>query len=128
SLKKGGFIANPQVNVFVERYRSPTVSILGEVQKAGKYPVRDPTGEDIRTVSDLLAVSGGLTTNAADFMTLIKKGTDKTSGYKIDLIALLQRGDMSQNLEITEGDVLYVPRTAMFYIYGEVQHPGSFRL
>jgi polysaccharide export outer membrane protein len=127
-LKKGGFIANPHVNVFVERYRSPTVSILGEVQRPGKFPVRDPTGEDIRTVSDLLAMSGGLTANAADYMTLIKKGAEKTAGYRIDLIALLQRGDMSQNLAIAEGDVVYVPRMEMFYIYGEVTRPGAFRL
>lgn len=127
-LRRGGFIAKPHVNVFVERYHSPTVSILGEVQKPGKYPVRDPNAEDIRTVSDLLAISGGLTPNAADYMTLIKKGSDKRNGYKIDLIALLQRGDMDQNLDVVEGDVIYVPRMPMFYIYGEVQKPGAFRL
>ncbi len=127
-LRDGKFIKNAQVSVFVERHRSPLVSILGEVQRPGKFPLRDPNTEDIRTVSDLLAAAGGVNANAADYATLIKKGEKGTTSQRIDLIALLQRGDMNQNVAIDAGDVLHVPRTPLFYIYGEVQRPGTYRL
>ncbi len=29
---------------------------------------------------------------------------------------------------MVDGDSIYVPRTSVFYIYGEVQRPGAFRL
>jgi len=127
-LRDGKYIKNAQVSLFVERHRSPLVSILGEVQRPGKFPVRDPNSEDIRTVSDLLAAAGGVNGNAADYATLIKKGEKGTVSQRIDLLALLQRGDMSQNVAIDAGDVLHVPRAALFYIYGEVQRPGTYRL
>lgn len=128
-LKRGGFIRNPQVNVFVESYHSPMVSILGEVQKPGKYQARDPETEDVKTVSDLLVLAGGLKETAAHYLTVIKKQKGGKSVYQqVDLTALLHRGDMSQNLPVSEGDVVFVPRMDMFYIYGEVQKPGAYRL
>lgn len=128
-LRKGGFIKNPQVNLFVERFHSPLVSILGEVQKPGKYQARDPETEDVKTVSDLLVLAGGLKETAANYLTVIKKQKGGKSVYQqVDLTALLHRGDMSQNLPVNEGDVVFVPRMDMFYIYGEVQKPGSYRL
>lgn len=128
-LKRGGFIKNPQVNVFVESYHSPMVSILGEVQKPGKYQARDPETEDVKTVSDLLVLAGGLKETAAHYLTVIKKQKGGKSVYQqVDLTALLHRGDMSQNLPVSEGDVVFVPRMDMFYIYGEVQKPGAYRL
>ena len=35
---------------------------------------------------------------------------------------------MSQNVEVGDGDLIYVPRMDVFYIYGEAQRPGSYRL
>ena len=29
---------------------------------------------------------------------------------------------------VYSGDIIYVPRAPVFYIYGEVQHPGALRL
>ncbi len=127
-LRKGGFIKYPQVNVFVERFHSAMVSILGEVQKPGKYPARDPETEDVKSVADLLVLAGGLKETAADYLTVIGKQKGVKSSQRVDLTALLRRGDMSQNLPIGEGDVVFVPRMDMFYIYGEVQKPGSYRL
>jgi polysaccharide export outer membrane protein len=49
------------------------------------------------------------------------------SKVTIDLHALLA-GDRTQNHAVTNGDVIVVPRAPMFYIYGEVQRPGSYKL
>ena len=132
ALSTGGFVQRPQVTVSIERAYSPLVSILGEVNKPGKYPLRNPEtpeSENVRSVSDLLALAGGPKDSAADYLTLIQhKGGGETVHHRVDLTALLRRGDLSQNLPIKEGDIVFVPRTEMFYIYGEVQKPGAYRL
>ena len=35
---------------------------------------------------------------------------------------------MSGNVAVANGDIIYVPRARIFYIYGEVQKPGAYRL
>ena len=35
---------------------------------------------------------------------------------------------MDKNYPVANGDIIYVPRAPLFYIYGEVQRPGAFRL
>jgi polysaccharide biosynthesis/export protein len=45
----------------------------------------------------------------------------------IDLQRLFD-GDPQMNLEVREGDTVFVRRAPQFYIYGQVQHPGEYRL
>lgn len=123
-LQQGGFVKSPQVNLIVEQYRSQQVSVLGEVNKPGMYTIDRGS-----KVVDLLAMAGGVNAGGGDAAVLIKKdGSEGKGGRPIDLLALLQKGDMTQNMEVTDGDIVYVPRMEVFYIYGEVQRPGSYRL
>ena len=41
---------------------------------------------------------------------------------------LLERGDVSQNYVVKQGDIAYVPRMKEFFVYGEVRNPGVYRL
>jgi polysaccharide biosynthesis/export protein len=119
-LVDGGFIRNPQMSVLVVEYRSQTVSVLGQVTKPGPYPLTKPS-----TIIDLLANAGGvINLVAADEATLLRADGTKVP---IDLFALFQ-GDQTQNSAVHGGDTVYVPRASQFYIYGEVQRPGSYRL
>lgn len=124
-LRDGGFVKSPQVTLIVEQYRSQQVSVLGEVNKPGMYTIDRGS-----KISDLLAMAGGVNpVSGGDYAVLIKKdGNDGKGGYPVDLLALLRNGDMTQNLEVGDGDIVFVPRMEMFYIYGEVQRPGSYRL
>ena len=40
----------------------------------------------------------------------------------------MQAGKFQLDVEVANGDILYVDRAPIVYIYGEVQRPGSFRL
>jgi polysaccharide export outer membrane protein len=120
SLAEGGFIRGPQVSVLVVEYRSQRVAVMGQVTRPGQYPLRKTS-----TVLDMLAEAGGLVTGiAADRATLLRADGSK---QPIDLYALFE-GDMEQNVTVFAGDTLYVPRAPQFYIYGEVQRPGAYRL
>ena len=48
--------------------------------------------------------------------------------HEIDLMSVFRDSDADADMEIVNGDILYIPREPHFYIYGEVQRPGSFRL
>lgn len=123
SLEKGGYIKQPQVNLLVKEYRSKQVSVLGHVNKPGKYPL-----EMTSTVSDLLAQAGGVSLEGADELTLIRNEDGKPHHTRIDIGSLFLEGQAGLNQQVVGGDVIFVPRAPMFYIYGEVRKPGAFRL
>jgi len=123
-LIKGGFLVKPQVNIAVTQVRSRQASVLGQVNKPGKYPLEDAT---VR-VTDLLALAGGVLATGADTVTLTTTAEGKELKRQINIPAILQSGDTSKNVEISNGDIIYVDRAPVFYIYGEVQKPGAYRL
>ena len=45
----------------------------------------------------------------------------------IDLPKLFD-GDPAMNYTVHDGDTVFVPPAPQFYIYGQVQHPGQYRL
>ncbi|MBC2729373.1 polysaccharide export protein EpsE [Thiobacillus sp.] len=123
ALEKGDFLKKPQVNLIVTEYRSKQVSVLGLVNKPGKYPL-----DSASTVSDLLALAGGVAEDGADEIILIHNQDGKSQKFKINTKSLFQDGRVDLNYQVTGGDVIFVPRAAIFYIYGEVQKPGAYRL
>jgi polysaccharide biosynthesis/export protein len=119
-LTEGGFIRNPQVSVLVTEYRSQKVGVMGQVARPGQYPLTQLT-----RVLDVLAEAGGVVAGAAaDRATLLRADGSK---IEIDLFALFD-GNPEHNAAVSAGDTVYVPRAAQFYIYGEVQRPGTYRL
>lgn len=124
ALEKGGFLKNPQVNLIVDKYRSQQVSVLGQVKNPGKYSLEAPS-----TVTDLVAEAGGVTLSGADDIILIHRQQDGSSHQvEIDTRALYHEKQPAQDQQVRDGDVIFVPRAPVFYIYGEVQKPGAFRL
>ncbi len=123
ALEAGGFIRSPQVNVVVLEFKGQEVAVLGLVNRPGKFPLQKSS-----RVTDILALAGGVVPTAADGMVLITSRGGKTEHIDIDLPALFQPGGDALNKEVANNDILYVPREPRFYIYGEVQRPGSFRL
>lgn len=119
-LREGGFIRQPQVTVMVLQFQSQQIAVLGQVNKPGKYPIGEAS-----TIMDLLALAGGVVTaSASESATLLRENGEKVN---IDLRALFD-GDKSQDQPVKGGDTVYVPRAPQFYIYGEVQRPGTYRL
>jgi polysaccharide export outer membrane protein len=122
-LKDEGFIKSPQVALSVKDYTSQQIHILGQINNPGNYPL-----EGKNTVVDLIARAGGLTHDAADVIFLVKNSADgKPVRHEIDLLQFYD-GDMTQNIPVTKGDTLLVPKMDTFYIHGEVKRSGEFRL
>jgi polysaccharide biosynthesis/export protein len=124
-LRNGNFVKQPQVSVLVTQVRGNQASVLGQVNRPGRFPIEVA---DMH-LSDLLAMAGGIATSGADVITLVGTRDGKPFRREIDLPNVF-RGDRRQqdDLVIQNGDVVYVERAPMVYIYGEVQRPGAMRL
>ena len=122
-LSKGGFILEPFVTLNVVQYRGQQISVLGRVNRPGKY-----TLERVSRVTDALALAGGIIIDGADSVTLMRVKDGKAEYRDIDTIALFKPGGEASNELVQDGDIINVARQPMFYIYGEVQRPGTFRL
>ncbi len=126
-LSAEGLVRNPQVIVFLEQIKSKQVSILGQINKPGKYPI---TGTE--TIIDFIAVAGGLMDEAGEVVVLIRNTNGKRKVRKIDVGSLflvdMNPKNLNLDIRVKSGDIIMVPRMDVFYIYGEVRKPGVFRL
>jgi polysaccharide export outer membrane protein len=123
-LKKGRFINDPQVTVLVTQVKGNQASILGQVGRPGRYPL---DVSDMR-FTDLLALAGGAILDGSDIAVLTGQRNGKPFRLEIDVPSLFGASGNGQDPIIQNGDVIYVGRAPMVYIYGEVQRPGQMRL
>lgn len=124
ALNDGGFLKGPQVNIQLLEIRGNKVSVLGQVNRAGSFPLQTTTTR----VSQMLAEAGGATATGAD--TIIVTGTRASKPFRreIDIDALYRNQRPEDDIVLRGGDTIYVPRAPMFFIYGEVLKPGSYRV
>ena len=124
ALKTGGFVKQPQVTVVPTQIRSNQISVLGQVGHPGRFPL-----ETFNTrLSEMIAIAGGITAAGADIAILTGVRDAKPFRKEIDIAAMFLDNKLQDDLFVVGGDVIYVHRMPMFYIYGEVQRPGSYRV
>lgn len=123
-LRDGGFMVSPHVTVTMVQARGSQVTVLGLVTKPGRYPL-DST--DTR-LTDFIALAGGIAPAGSDTVVLTGVRNGKPIRLEIDVQGLAVSGAPENNVRLQAGDMLYVNRAPTFYIYGEVQKPGVFRL
>lgn len=104
------FVRSPQVNIIVTQAVSSfsEVKIVGQVRTPQSLPYR----EGLR-VLDVVLAAGGLTEFAApNRAKIVRRQSDgKTKEMPVKLGNLMNKGDMSQNLELKPDDVLIIPQS-----------------
>lgn len=96
------------------------VTVLGEVASPGTVAVKERLG-----ILEALAKVGGFT-DAANKNSIIIMGKDDKSHVRIlDYQQILDNKDLSKNITLSDGEVIYVPReNKQVLILGEIQNPG----
>ncbi len=132
------YIINPQVSVVIESYKSSKVSIMGEVKMPGPYALTRRMN-----VVEALSMAGGLLSEADHEIMIVRPKKSDQAGrallpeevedseiIRIQIRDMLQReGDMEEkarNIEVRNGDTIFVPKARMFYVTGEVMKPGQY--
>lgn len=123
-LKSGGYVPRAQVTVLVTQFRSRQVSVLGQVTRPGRFAIEEPS---VR-LTDVIAMAGGIGAGGAESVTVIRAGEGGEQRFEIDLLGIFDAPAQGKNIEIQNGDTVFIPRIPVFYIYGEVQKPGAYRL
>jgi polysaccharide biosynthesis/export protein len=128
-----GYFKNPQVTVGVETYRSQRVFVMGEVRSPGPVPL---TGG--MTLIEALARAGSTMPTASGELAIVrvKQGANGPviPGQREDVdvvrasIRELEGGAMSQNVQLHDGDTIFVPRAESIYVFGQVKTPGAYAL
>ena len=132
------YIINPQVSVVIESYKSSKVSIMGEVKMPGPYALTRRMN-----VVEALSLAGGLLSEADHEIMIVRPKKSDQAGrallpedvedseiIRIQIRDMLEReGDMEEkarNIEVRNGDTIFVPKARMFYVTGEVMKPGQY--
>ncbi|MBN1238361.1 MAG: polysaccharide biosynthesis/export family protein [Gammaproteobacteria bacterium] len=118
-LESGGFLRTTHVTVVIAEHVSNMVSVLGEVTTPGRYSL-----DNGNTLADVIAQANGTTENA-NHRVIVVSGDQRA---EIDLDSALRVGGVDGPWRLRAGDVVYVPRMDMFYVYGEARQPGAYRL
>jgi polysaccharide export outer membrane protein len=124
-LKDGGFVLNPQVNILLTLAEANLVSVLGEVNKPGRYSTDGAGGH----LSGMLASAGGIiSATGSDIVVVTGTRNGQPFRREIDVAKMAQSGNSADDVELNGGDTVFVGRAPQFYIYGQVQRPGGYRL
>jgi protein involved in polysaccharide export with SLBB domain len=130
-------LLDPKDRVIVHRnsakYDPSTVTVEGEVQRPGKYPL----GQDM-TATDLVRLAGGLKRSAykeeADLTRYLVEGDSHIVGehQRVEISRALA-GESDTDVRLRDGDVLAIRQLtgwndigATISVKGEVLHPGSY--
>jgi polysaccharide export outer membrane protein len=115
----GGFLKDPQVTLFIAEYATQGVSVMGEVKNPGIYPAFGS-----HHLLDYLSVAQGLTPMAGTRVTITHTGhPEEPEHVKMAAGAAPQPVN---NPEIMPGDTIFVERTGLIYVVGDVARPGGF--
>lgn len=118
-LSDGGFFNNPQVSILEKEYATQGISVLGEVQKPGIYPLLGS-----RKLSDAISAAGGLTPKAGNTITVTHRSVPPQT--KTVVLASHDAFTPEVNLEIFPGDTVAVSKAGIVYVVGDVRLPAGF--
>lgn len=126
------YLVDPQVTVKVKEHRSQWITLVGEVQRPGKYFLQGS-----KTLLEVLTEAGGFTTQASGEVIVSRPEAPETpvdgqSGGAEPLRIFLsadqppaqQKAALAHQLQ--NGDIVTATSTQFFYVSGEVKNPGSY--
>lgn len=120
SLIQKQLVKDPQISVFVAEYATQGVSVLGEVKHAGIY-----TSLGQHRLLDYISLAEGLTPMAGTSVTITPRGSSQARTITLPSIS---SPTPDQNPEILPGDTIFVAKTGVVYVVGDVSRPGGFAL
>ena len=123
-LQDGGFVVNPQISILLTQGFNDLVSVIGEVNKSGRYSTEQAGGH----LSGMLASAGGISPAGSEVVTVIGERNGKPFRREVDIVKMSSSGNAGDDIELLGGDTVFVRKQPLFYIYGQVRKPDQYPL
>jgi len=110
----GDYIIDPQVNVFITKFRAQNIFVNGQVKSPGAFEF-----EEGMTLVKAITLAGSFTKHAdKDKVKIIRRTDDRET--------TLENARMQD--PILPGDVVIVPESILIFISGQVKKPDAYQL
>ena len=123
------YVKNPRIDVVVKEYNSKFINLIGAIAfhgpgtGPGKYKLKSNA-----TALEMITQYGGMARDADLGNIKIRRKNGQT--ISLDLFKAINRGDLSQDLVLDDGDLVFVPTLAeggnRVFVFGEVEKPGAY--
>ncbi len=124
-LRDGNFLKQPQVSILIIQVKGNQVSVLGLVNRPGRYPLETTNTK----LSEVLAYAAGTVAgSSSDLVVITGTRNGKPFRKEIDFPMVFAPENAAEDVLLQNGDTIYVDRMPVVYVYGEVQRPGAMRL
>lgn len=121
-LRDGNYLKQPQVSILVAQVKGNQVSVLGMVNRPGRFPLEMANTK----LSEVLAQAGGLVTgSSSEVIVVTGMRNGKTFRKEVDFPLIFAANNPEDDMIMQNGDTVYVDRVPYVYVYGEVQSPGT---
>jgi len=103
------YLVDPQVVINISTVQSQKIMVLGEVNNPGVFVLDTDMG-----VLESISKAGGMTRDAkmANVL-LIRRGQGKSTVMSLNLKKVFKEEDVSQNINLQNGDIVYLPRVTI---------------
>jgi polysaccharide export outer membrane protein len=123
---RGRYLTDPRVNVTVAEFQGRRFGVLGAVNQPGEFSLQANQATLIQALSEAKGVKD--TADRVAYVVRARPRPGEPQPLAVDLDALLRGGDGGQNVVLEGGDSVYVPEANSFYVAGQVEKAGVFRL
>jgi len=115
-----GILHDPMVAIFLKDFEKPYFIAGGQVQRPGKYELRSAL-----TVSEAVAIAGGFNDRAKHSQVVLYHPlpTGEFNAKVLNIKKLMAKRDLSEDVQMQPGDMLYVPESAYSKIRPFVPNP-----
>lgn len=126
------YLNKPVISIKLVKTKAFIVYVSGAVMKAGSYEINTDTTQEFITseivlerktplLSNILVAAGGITYDADLENVVISNDFDNTK-MKVNLLELIEKGDSKQDIYLTAGDRINVPKLPTAFAVDEEKY------
>jgi polysaccharide export outer membrane protein len=113
---------NPVINIVLKEFEKPYFIVFGEVQRPGKYDLRGDT-----TVVQALGIASGFIESAKHSQVVLfrRVSNEWMEAKLLNVKEMLNTKNLSEDLYMQPGDMVYVPKSTISKITRFVKPPST---
>ena len=124
ALRQKDILKQPQVNINVAQVRGNQVSVMGQVNRPGRVPLETFN----MRVSEVIAAAGGVSPTGGETVVITGMRDGRPFRKEVDLSGMNGGGQSIDDVVIVSGDTVFVDKAPTYYVYGEAQKPGAYKV